>query len=344
MERLLNEVSTTERPVYDCEANWDLLTTCNFRCDYCFLRPAELSAKIQVVAEPDEWARAFDATGRRWLIHMTGGEPGLYPGFVDLVALLTRNQIVSFNTNLGHRSIDRIVDTVDPSRVVYVHASVHARERRKHHGVDSFVDRARRLDEAGFAVVVSMVIDPDSLDLWEPARDALADAGLHLVPKIFRGRHRGKWYPRAYDAATRRWIREELDRSGVAYRDLFAKMGEHPTIDIFEDADYIDEGFRSGLFRRYPFRGKLCAAGSRFISMDGSGNVYRCGRKRSLGNLLRGDIRFLRRAEGCDNQYCEYICRKYTSERFTGAPPRLGSGAIAAPSPGHRFDQSDTSE
>jgi hypothetical protein len=34
-------------------------------------------------------AAGFDSTGYRWLLHMTGGEPGIYPQFVELCEALT---------------------------------------------------------------------------------------------------------------------------------------------------------------------------------------------------------------------------------------------------------------
>ena len=66
---------------YDIEGAWHLLDTCNFRCSYCFFSAKELGRKIAVRALPEEWLSAFTQTGKRWLLHLTGGEPPIYPGF-----------------------------------------------------------------------------------------------------------------------------------------------------------------------------------------------------------------------------------------------------------------------
>jgi molybdenum cofactor biosynthesis enzyme MoaA len=83
MRRLVN---------YDIEADWHLLYTCNFRCSYCFLPPSVLGQRLSVFAEPEEWARVFDGSGMTWLLHVTGGEPSVYPGFAALSEALTRKQ------------------------------------------------------------------------------------------------------------------------------------------------------------------------------------------------------------------------------------------------------------
>src|SRR5262245_1369852 len=46
-----------------------------------FFPPAVLGEKLTVHGEPDVWRRAFDRTGLTWLLHITGGEPTIYPRF-----------------------------------------------------------------------------------------------------------------------------------------------------------------------------------------------------------------------------------------------------------------------
>ena len=76
---------------HDVEADFFLLPTCNFRCRYCFVPAAALGAKIQPFGTAEQWAQGFAATGRRWLLHITGGEPFVYPQFVPLCRALTRD-------------------------------------------------------------------------------------------------------------------------------------------------------------------------------------------------------------------------------------------------------------
>ena len=114
---------------YDLEADWTLLGTCNYRCGYCFLSPETLGAKLRTFASPENWKRAFDATGYTWLIHMTGGEPSLYPGFVDLCAGLTERHFISVNSNLTHASIESFAKRIKPARTSFINAGLHLEER-----------------------------------------------------------------------------------------------------------------------------------------------------------------------------------------------------------------------
>ena len=50
------------------------------------------------------FADFFDSTGKTWLLHLTGGEPFAYRGFVELCAALTRNHLLSLNSNVTSRA------------------------------------------------------------------------------------------------------------------------------------------------------------------------------------------------------------------------------------------------
>ncbi len=65
----MDSCEVTARLRYDIEADFLLLTTCNFRCDYCYLSDESLGAKITTYATNAEWQDAFDATGKTWLAH-----------------------------------------------------------------------------------------------------------------------------------------------------------------------------------------------------------------------------------------------------------------------------------
>jgi MoaA/NifB/PqqE/SkfB family radical SAM enzyme len=101
---------------YEVEADWILLRTCNFRCDYCFVPVSARAAKITSYGTHTEWAEGFATTGKTWLLHITGGEPSLYPGFVELCEHLARDHYLSINSNLSHRCIDAFAERIDPKR------------------------------------------------------------------------------------------------------------------------------------------------------------------------------------------------------------------------------------
>jgi Radical SAM superfamily len=126
---------------YDVEADWILLNTCNYRCAYCFLSAADLGTKIRISGTPEQWVEGFSHAGKTWLLHITGGEPFIYPGFVDLCEQLARDHYLSINSNLSHRSVDDFAERIDPRRVHYINAALHPDERGKRREVDDFISR-----------------------------------------------------------------------------------------------------------------------------------------------------------------------------------------------------------
>ena len=100
---------------YGIEGDWQLLNTCNYRCKYCFFSGDQLGEKLRVFTSPAEWRSAFDATNQTWLLHLTGGEPSIYPNFAELCEQLTVHHYISLNSNLTNASFAEFVRRVDPS-------------------------------------------------------------------------------------------------------------------------------------------------------------------------------------------------------------------------------------
>lgn len=295
---------------YDIEADWQLLNTCNYRCDYCFFPGEVLGEKTVRYGTPDEWADAFSATGQTFLLHLTGGEPSAYPDFVDLCAALTRHHFISLNSNLTQASLGDFARRIGPARVSVINAGLHPDERMRRRGLEVFNRNLALLHAAGFPIFVSVVATPQVLAAAEEVMRQVTVPGLVPVPKLLRGTYRGRHYPEAYDEAEREAFRAMSRRARAAYAGWRAARSEPPTIDPFEDDDF--------LAGTPPFRGKACAAGSRFVRIDPQGDVLRCGSDTAMqGNILAGTFVPLAGPRPCDSGYCFYFCRKYTSPLFT---------------------------
>ena len=288
---------------YDIEADWVPLQTCNYRCAYCFSTLERLSQKLKIHATVEEWRAAFDAVGRTFMLHITGGEPTIYPDFVALCAALTEQHYISFNTNLVHRSVAEFARTIDPSRIAFINAGLHLEERELRSGFDAFRRNIDALLENGFPVLVSLVATPAALGRIEEAAQRLRPHGLAVIPKMFRGTDGGRIYPDSYTEAERRIIREYCTAARQAYAPIVERNGEWPTIDMLHDDQY--EGPEP------KFTGLSCDAGRRFVHIEADGNVKRCG-KDKIGNILAGTFVPRRRAASCDTSYCYYFCQKYT--------------------------------
>lgn len=300
-------------PKYDIEADWMILTTCNFRCAYCFVPLPALEAKRTTYGVNAQWADGFAATGKRWLLHITGGEPSIYPGFVDLCEQLTRNHYVSINSNLSHRSMDTFAETINPERVHFINAAVHYDERPKPTALDAFITRALKLRTHRFQVLVSSVMTPAMLRNYPAISAYFESQGLSLIPKVMRERFEGKIYPGAYSMEEKSLIREYLVKAQQNYAFATSGIGEIPTINMLADDGLLDSP------RIY--RGKLCGSGHNFVRIEPDGSVIRCGSGMRLGNILLRNVALLDSPKPCDSFYCPYFCEKYTTPPFVPAQP-----------------------
>ena len=292
---------------YGVEADFALLKTCNFRCEYCFISPKKLGEKVVEHAAPEAWAEAFDAIGETWLIHITGGEPFVYPRFVELCSLLSRRHYLSINSNLSQPSVDRFAATLDPGRVHFVNAGLHYQERKGR--LESFVRRVLALRDHGFPVFVTQVMTPAMCRSMAEIAALLEPAGVVVIPKLYRGEAEGRQFPEQYDGGERAMFLEYSQRARESNLEVQTPLGEPPSVDVFGD-----ERFLGG----YPsYLGQLCDSGRSFVKIAPDGTVLRCGSHQRLGNLLLGTMRLLDAPRPCDTSYCPYFCEKYTAPHYT---------------------------
>lgn len=183
---------------YDIEADWFLTRTCNFRCSYCFFPPQIMKSKVRLYGNPAQWQEGFNATSKTWLLHITGGEPSLYPDFVELCEKLTEKHYLSINTNLTSPCLVEFTKRIDPERVHFINAAIHFEERQKRGLWRTFFDRVHELLEAKFNVLFSLVMTPQVIQNFPGISDFLEAEGIVAIPKIIRGFHEGKCYPSSY--------------------------------------------------------------------------------------------------------------------------------------------------
>ena len=300
---------------YDIEADWRLLDTCNYACAYCFSSEHLLRRPLKTFATAEAWRDAFHATGRTWLLHMTGGEPTIYPDFAALCSLLTEQHFISMNTNLSRPSVYAFADTINPDRVSFINAGLHYAERLERQGMDRFIDHLRPLLDRDFPVYASVVATPEVFAGMQEVIEALRPAGILPVPKLLRSRHNDLLYPEAYTQHERRLFFRYSDLARESYASLPISRSP-PTINPFSDADFI-MGVPS-------YIGRMCDAGRRFVSIRPNGSVQRCSSKTKLGNLLDGTFAPRAAPAPCDTSYCYYFCEKYA---------RPATPAKAAPAP-----------
>jgi MoaA/NifB/PqqE/SkfB family radical SAM enzyme len=289
---------------YQIEADWQLLNTCNYRCNYCFFSSEVLGEKLKTYADADEWSKAFETSGLRWLLHLTGGEPSLYPNFVGLCEQLTQQHFISINSNMTNRSWEGFAERVDPGRVSFINGGLHLEEREQRRGNEVFLKSVELLMQCGFQVFVSLVGTPKALARFDEAVRLLAPIGMFPVPKILRGPFEGKVYPSAYTVIERYLFRKYADMARKFCEPILAKRTERLTIDMFRDDSII--------YGEPSYKGLSCEAGRLFVRIDPKGEIFRCGTSESLGNIREGTFVRAANPAPCDTSYCFYFCQKYS--------------------------------
>jgi MoaA/NifB/PqqE/SkfB family radical SAM enzyme len=201
---------------------------------------------------------------------------------------------------------------VDPSRINFINAGLHAEERELKKGLTKFLEHAACLKKHNFPIFISVVATPDVLSRVDEIIALTEPIGLTPVPKLMRGAYKGKIYPEAYTARERSTFIEFATRAREGYDPLLRVLNERPSIDIFGDEYYV-EGTPE-------FYGRMCSAGEKFVSLQPDGKIYRCEPKQSnyLGNILDSTFRPRTGKSRCDSSYCFYFCLKYSDAPKAG--------------------------
>jgi hypothetical protein len=299
MQAKRREISTEIK--YDM--SWEMNHRCNFNCVYCFRKHPDEDRRTEDPAcarySAEHIAQRFDETGKPWRIRLSGGEPLMYPGFLELAALLTRTNYIYVNTNLSTPNAYDFADAVKPDRVARIYASLHILEREKSpNGVRDFLRKFLFFQERGFDINLVYVAYPPLLE--RISRDITwwrCQGVRRIVIKMFQGKFEGKHYPRDYtdvETSLLKWLR----------------------------LDYSEEEI---LARRVSFLGRKCQAGHRAFAMDISGNVKRCNSlKEGYGNLFEGTFRPGRFTRRCTARRC--LCTnegvRFSSSRGSATPSR----------------------
>ena len=291
--------------IYDVEANWILNLICNFSCEYCFssaLKDPHLTGKLSTAGYLD----FFESTGKRWLFHMTGGEPFFHRQFIELCAGLSQDHYLSINSNLSSKRVTEFARQVNPERVAYIHCGVHPEERRNRNSWPALLANLTVLVEAGFPVFASCVMTPAAFHLFDETLERLGPVGVALVPKMLEGQHNQRFYPQAYSDRERGKFIELSRAASLAVDSSPTNPFRHrPTINPL-----LDRHFLKGV---PDYAGVMCSAGRTYVSIGPDGNIYACGNHHRIGNVFRRELRFLSKDGPCRSDTCRYYCFRHSA-------------------------------
>ena len=162
-----------------CILNIILNNGCNFNCYYC--NPQLYRPYDSINAQ--DWMHFFKKCSTRFeygIVQLLGGEPTIYPGFMDLVRFwMDKKWKISIITNMS-MSNARFEELLGLTQKFHHHVGFYV---SLHPSSDAFdyakvLDRMTRLHRAGFLVLYSLVMVPTQLYLYDRFKADMDERGI----------------------------------------------------------------------------------------------------------------------------------------------------------------------
>lgn len=261
--------------------SWDIHWSCNYRCPYCWWhgRWQELS-KHNYYPGIDKlvhiWERIYSQYGQVQ-INISGGEPMIYPQFIDFLSRIVQSHTVVINTNLCCE-VEAMAKKISNRDAVKINATFHPLFA----DFDEFVHRASFLEQNNFSVGICYLAWPPQIGALPCYQEKFQRRGFRLSILTFWGKYNGKDYPESYNE----------DEKAIVSPNLGQRSGEE-----FQLEPVITEG-------------KLCRAGNVYATVHPDGKALRCGggswtrEDSALGNIFDDDFRLLEGPTVCTSKYC----------------------------------------
>ncbi len=177
---------------------------CPYRCSFCINKFGHADLRCGAELSAYEWRRFFDRLDSENVpVTFQGGEPGLHPGFIELVRETSKTRHVDILSNLMF-DLKAFVRKIDPAALSRdaPYAPIRASYHPEQFSLESIVKRVEFLQEHGFRVGLYGVLHPDQAAEIERAQQVCLDRGIDFRTKPFLGRHNGVLHGRfAYPLA-----------------------------------------------------------------------------------------------------------------------------------------------
>ena len=292
--------------------NWDILWSCNYRCSYCFFAKnweysAEKNTFPGIAALCAAWDRIYKLYGSCH-VHIAGGEPFIYPDFMDLLEFLGKRHTLEMSTNLSF-DVNELMRRVPPGQIKLA-PSFH----NEFVSYDVFLGKIKTLKSNGYGVGVTMVAAPRYLKKYAVFKRMFEEEQLHVTLVPLRGKFQGKFYPDAYTDEEKTLLQiaivpppppppppEPAAATSPAPAAAVPIPSENPS-KIFYDW-HVDKAYED----MAPSR--MCNMGSTYGKIHPNGDVLRCCTPGvedlvRVGNIFDENFRLLDGPTPCSIQKC----------------------------------------
>lgn len=275
---------------------WEIGFYCNFKCDYCFYTQSgwkNLEKIRGIPKSPNVIEDAWEEVCRRYgsvCIYITGGEPFLYPNFIEVICRILKFHEVHITTNLS-LYIDEFVGKISPEKVE-INATFHP----VFINIDRFTSQILKLKEANFICNVCYLAHPMQLREMLSYKKYFKKFQIEMTPNVFWGEYKRKRYPHRYSEKERRY-----------YQFVTNWTTEESNDNFFSEKEETKKNPQ--FYNLYPkfSMGRICNAGYKYAIVNVDGTVKPCGQVLGpiLGNIYQKNVRLYKSQIKCSAEYCK---------------------------------------
>jgi acyl-CoA thioesterase-1 len=276
---------------------------CNYNCPYCSYEQGRIQKGHFFEGTIESWRKAFkNMVGKQHLVLYFGhGEPMIGRNWFDIVEMVGSepNWEMRVITNLSTK-LDKLLNSkVAKEGRLNINASFHPTETTR----EELLEKLLKCRKANIEVPVVYTMWPPFFERFENDFHFFDKHNFLVHVRRFRGRYKGKTYPRAYTEEQRRLIAKYSDDATIKYMLVNESTYQKHTwagVDFFivdnkGDVGYCDD-FRPDQFNLgnifkenfkaytspHPFPGRGVSDGT----VDGVANILELGYKQLEGNHI----------------------------------------------------------
>ena len=269
---------------------WDIHYACNYNCTYCNtpkrVQPADMWTfrERKRVVYPglrrwlEVWSKIHDLYGSSE-IHITGGEPFIYPDFLELITELSKIHTLEIITNLAVDAKE-IAAHVTPDRV-RIGTTFHP----EFADLRGFLEKHKALRAGGFETWANYVLYPPLLAEVPNYKREFDALGIPFNLQPYLGWYNNKEYPMGYSDEELSFLKACYGSDDIVNKKTMEWKIGSPKRDM---------------------RGQPCRMGQMYAKIYPTGDAYRCCASGGayIGNLIEGTFQLNSEPLPCDGEHC----------------------------------------
>jgi MoaA/NifB/PqqE/SkfB family radical SAM enzyme len=265
--------------------SWDIHYKCNYDCPYCwFYNKWDEISKLNIYVPLKEmlkyWTNVYKKYGSI-NIQITGGEPFIYPNFIDLICEISQMHNIGITTNLSFdvKQLEKRISKLN-GKNIGIGMSFHPKFVK----FETFFEKVTIVKEIGIGNTILYLAWPPQIKEIPKYKEYFLKHKFVFSVLTFWGKYNGIEYPAGYTDEEREIINTALGIRG--------ESGEK-----FQVIPKIT-------------RGKLCNAGHTYALIHPDGKVYRCGggnwkeQHPPFNNFFSENFSLLNEPLPCDSEVC----------------------------------------